>query len=407
MTQPERTLRVLAIDDEVFQLKLLMVQITQLGRTRVQPSRNARDALAILQEDPAAFDVITCDLQMPDMDGIEFVRHLAQTGFTGSLVLISGEDPRILQTAERLAQAHSLRLLGALHKPVTPEQLSVVMTAARSEAVVRQRVARPEYGADEVARAISERQLVNHYQPKVELATGQVIGVETLVRWQHPRDGLVYPDQFIAVAEQHGLIDNLTRAVLAGLTGALQQARRWQDSHWPLQVAVNVSMDNLVDHSLPDFIAREVAAAGVPPSRLVLEVTESRMMTDRLITLDVLTRLRLKRVGISIDDFGTGHSSLAQLREIPFDELKIDRSFVHGAAAQEGLRAIVLPTLDMARQLGIKTVAEGVEDEADWHFLRDCGCDLAQGYFIARPMPAEQMDDWRADWERRYPALMR
>jgi len=162
-----------------------------------------------------------------------------------------------------------------------------------------------------------------------------------------------------------------------------------------------VSMDNLTDHGFPGFVADAVAQAGVPPSRLVLEVTETRLMKDPVATLDILTRLRLKRVRLSIDDFGTGHSSLSQLRDVPFDELKVDRGFVHRAWCDEGLRAILKPSLEMARQLGIRTVAEGVEDLDDWRFLRASRCDLAQGYFIARPMPAAKLTEWLVDWEAR------
>ncbi len=402
--------RVLAIDDEPFQLKLLARQFSNLGLTDVQTCLEARSALDMVSADPNRFDLICCDLQMPDMDGVEFVRHLGQLPFHGGLVLISGEDRRILHTAERLAKSHTLRVLGALRKPVTPEQLRDVLAAAGVTPAVPPaappRPARHAYSAAELTHAIDAQELVNHYQPKVDFATGQLVGVETLVRWRHPQHGMVYPDQFITVAEENGLIDRLTQLVLDGLHGALNQARAWQDAGLPLQVSVNVSMDNLTDYAFPEYVARAVAAAGVAPSMLILEVTESRMMRDPLAALDILTRLRLKRVGVSIDDFGTGHSSLSQLHDAPFDELKIDKSFVHGACRDEALQAILLPSLDMARQLGIKTVAEGVEDADDWFFLRAKGCDLAQGYFVARPMPAQALLPWAAEWEMRRGALV-
>jgi EAL domain-containing protein (putative c-di-GMP-specific phosphodiesterase class I)/DNA-binding NarL/FixJ family response regulator len=407
MSKPNLTLRVLAVDDEPFQLKLLTRQLRNLGIQDVRTCVRADEALALVQSDAGGFDVICCDLQMPQMDGVEFVRHLAEASYIGGLVLISGEDDRVLRTAERLAKAHSLRVLGALHKPVSADQLLETMTAVSSSAPPSlPRGTLRRYAPVAVGQAIERGELVNHYQPQVELGTGRVTGVEALVRWQHPQDGLVYPDQFVGVAEEYGLIDNLTRCVLSGLHGALQQARDWQDAGLPLQVSVNVSMDNLTDHGFPAFVADEVARAGVPPSRLTLEVTESRLMKDPLVTLDILTRMRLKRIGLSIDDFGTGHSSLSQLRDIPFDELKIDRSFVHGAARREAQRTILRSSIDMARQLGLKTVAEGVEDLEDWTYLRSTGCDLAQGYFIARPMPAEAIAAWIAEWELRFPSLL-
>jgi len=164
-------------------------------------------------------------------------------------------------------------------------------------------------------------------------------------------------------------------------------------------------MDNLGSLEFPDFVARAADKAGVSPTSLVLEVTESRLMKDPLAALDILTRLRLKHIGLSIDDFGTGHSSLAQLRDIPFDELKVDRGFVHGACRDASLRAIFEASLGMARQLGMKTVAEGVEDQEDWDCLRATGCDMAQGYFIAKPMPAADLAGWIAQWEARYSKL--
>jgi EAL domain-containing protein (putative c-di-GMP-specific phosphodiesterase class I) len=213
---------------------------------------------------------------------------------------------------------------------------------------------------------------------------------------------LVFPDQFIPVAEEHGLIDDLTHAVL---TSALRQARLWQYMGITLPIAVNVSMDNLMSVEFPDLVAREMKEAGVPASLLVLEVTESRLMKDPMVALDILTRLRLKRIGLSIDDFGMGHSSLAQLRDLPFDELKVDRSFVHGACRDASRKAIVQASLSMSRQLRLRTVAEGVEDREDWDCLRAAGCDLAQGYFVARPMSGEALPTWLNAWRTRHQEL--
>ena len=171
-------------------------------------------------------------------------------------------------------------------------------------------------------------------------------------------------------------------------------------------MTVNISMDNLTTLDFADYVAREVVKANVPQTGLVLEVTESRLMKDPVAPLDILSRLRLKHIGLSIDDFGTGHSSLTQLRDIPFDELKVDRSFVHGAHRYAPLRAIFEASLGMAQHLGMRTVAEGVEDHADWEYLRSSGCDLAQGYFITKPMPANELSTWLVDWEARRSKLV-
>lgn len=387
-------MRILVLDDDAFALRLVRVQLEQLGFTDVTAHELPREALAVLETDVSAADVILLDLQMPEIDGIEFLRHLARLRFAGGVILISGEDERVLHTAMTLGKAHKLDLRGALHKPITPEQLRSLLgtPAARTSGGKR---AIKTYPADRLRQAILGGELVNFYQPKIEFATGRITGVEALVRWQHPEDGLVFPDAFIGVAEEHDLIDDLTRVVMLS---AIAQARQWQDAGLDLHVGVNISMDNLETLDFPDFVAGAVAAAGIPPRTLVLEVTESRLMKNALSALDILTRLRLKHIGLSIDDFGTGHSSLAQLRDIPFDELKIDRGFVHQSKSDASRRAIVEGSLAMARQLGLRTVAEGVEDRDDWDQLRSLGCTLAQGYFISKPLAADALFKFLGQW---------
>lgn len=389
-------MKILVIDDEPFVLKLIARQLANLGFNKVAAMEYPHDALAILENDPNVFNMVLLDLQMPEMDGVEFVRHLYRINYSGSLILISGEDERILHTAEKLATSHNLRILGTLHKPVTPEQLKCIIERSPDNYTKKERKL---YGPDELHQALINDELLNHYQPQVDINSGRVVGVESLVRWVHPRDGMVYPDQFISTAEEHGLIDDLTRTVFSQ---ALGQAQHWHKRGVALHVSVNVSMDNLMTLDFADYVASEVKNAGIPLTNIVLEVTESRLMKDSLIPLDILTRLRLKHIHLSIDDFGTGHSSLAQLRDIPFDELKVDRGFVHGAHDYAHLRAIVEASLGMAQHLGMKTVAEGVEDLKDWKFLQTTGCDYAQGYFIAKPMPADEIEQWIPTWESRW-----
>ncbi len=393
-------MKILIVDDDPFICRLLIRQLGTLGFKQVLACEQVRAAIEYLKLHPGNIDLILCDLQMPEMDGIEFIRHLALLDYEGALVLISGEDGRILQSAERLARAHHLRVSGSLLKPVSSKQMQALLQQAVTAAP---QVTNPvSYEAQELARGIEAGELVNHYQPKVDFASAQCIGVEALVRWQHPQDGLVYPDRFIALAEDAGLIDVLMRTVLRN---ALNDARLWRDQGLDLQLAINVSMNNLQTLDFPDFVENEGLSAEVPLSSLVLEVTESHLMKNRQAVLDTLTRLRLKRVNLSIDDFGTGHSSLAQLRDLPFNEFKIDRSFVHGAGRDPSLHIILNANLDMARKLGMRTVAEGIEDCADWDHLRKLGCDVAQGWFIARAMPVEQLPDWLETWGKRCAAL--
>lgn len=401
MSETSRKNKILVVDDDPFALKLLVRQLTQLGHD-VIPYESANEALGILEGGDHVVDVVFSDLQMPAMDGVEFVRHLVRAGYGGHLVLVSGEDPRILRSAEKLASAHGLRVLGSLTKPATREQVQQRLETPVPAELEPPRPQDVPYQLDELRTAIAEGQLVTYYQPQVALSTGSLLGVEALVRWQHPRDGLITADRFVSLAERYGLIDDLTRAVLPA---AMRQAAAWNKQGTDVRLAVNLSMDNLTSLDFPDFVVSAADAAGFPLSKLALEITETRLMHDRLVSLDIMTRLRLKRISLSIDDFGTGHASLAHLRDIPFDELKIDRTFIHRACRDESLGAIVKASLSLARQLHMNTVAEGVENAEDWHFLQGMLCDAAQGYFIGRPMPAEQLHQWHADWQCRYAEL--
>jgi EAL domain-containing protein (putative c-di-GMP-specific phosphodiesterase class I)/FixJ family two-component response regulator len=388
--------RILVLDDEPLMLKLLSHMLVNLGFTQVTTCTTGRSALEEIDNANDRPHIVLLDINMPEMDGLEFVRHLVDRCYTGSIILISGEDERMMQTTESLVQAHSLSTLGYLHKPFNLKNLSSLLKKWTQTELTTHREAKKAYGADEVRSAIANGELVNYYQPKVDLASGKVVGVESLVRWRHPQDGIVFPDQFIGVAEVHRLINDLTRAVV---NEAFAQARIWQDNGLLLRVAINLSMDNLTHLAFADDLVSAAASAGIAPEGIVLEVTESRLMKDVSATLEILTRLRLKRFSLSIDDFGTGHSSLIQLRDIPFNELKVDRSFVHGLATNATLNAIFNSNLSLAQQLNMKMVAEGVEDQADWDFLRSTDCDLAQGYFIAKPMPADEIHDWIIRWE--------
>lgn len=387
------------LDDELFALKLIARVLADLGCASVTTCESGAAALALIGKADEAPELILMDLNMPEMDGLEFVRHLVGRNFSGSLILVSGEDERMQQAAEKLARAHHITVLGHLHKPATPRGLTELIEKWTSPTQTQPRAQNKVYGAEELRAAIANGELVNYYQPKVLTSSGRVLGVETLVRWRHPQDGIVYPDQFIGLAEAHGLINALTKAVL---TDALAQARLWQDAGLMLQVAVNLSMDDLVSMDFADMVVGLATASGVSPQMIELEVTESQLMVDLRTPLEILTRLRMKRFRLSIDDFGIGNSSLAQLRDIPFDELKIDQSFVHGACCNEKLWSMFDSCLNLARQLRLEVVAEGVEDQADWDFVRNRGCDIAQGYFIARPMPGDELPAWIESWPQTF-----
>ncbi|MGY1885791.1 putative bifunctional diguanylate cyclase/phosphodiesterase [Blastococcus sp. SYSU DS0753] len=246
-------------------------------------------------------------------------------------------------------------------------------------------------------RALETGELVLHYQPKLDLPTGTVAGVEALVRWQHPTRGLLYPDAFIDLAESAGLMGQLTARVV---DMALAQCRRWADQGRSLTMAVNVSPSNLVDQSFPDDVARLLAAHGLTAGSLVLEVTESLLMEDRERAVGVLGRLRDDGVGVAIDDYGTGHSSLAYLAALPVTELKLDRTFIAAMTGSARAASIVTSTLQLAHALGLVLVAEGAEDAATVAALAELGCDVVQGYHLSRPLPPDELWSWLDEREQ-------
>ena len=391
-------LSVLVIDDETFMLNLIGRILDKLDIHDPTLATNGAEALEVLDAADPQPDVILLDLSMPGMDGIEFLRHAAERGFSGGIGLISGQHERVLNTVEALAQAHDLNILGSLSKPVTLEGLSGLL--ANHDQKSDRRGYRPSERITEaeLRAGLEGDQLTCFFQPKVSVATKELVGVETLVRWIHPERGIVPPDAFISLAEEHDLIDALTDIVFAK---AMRQGGAWRAEGWELKVAVNISMGNLNRLDFPEFIVDSAASEGMDPELVILEVTESRLMADIVGPLEILTRLRLKNVGLSIDDFGTGYSSMEQLKRIPFNELKIDRAFVNGAARDQAARAILESSVDLAKKLGMTIVAEGVEDQDDWDLVKSLGVDLVQGWFVGKAMPGDEIPAWNEQWKSR------
>jgi EAL domain-containing protein (putative c-di-GMP-specific phosphodiesterase class I)/signal transduction histidine kinase/DNA-binding response OmpR family regulator len=393
----ESQVSVLLVDDDHIMHRVVTLILNDMGIHQVHTALSGQRGLEILEQMQNAIDIIICDLNMPEMDGIEFTRHLARQNYSGALALSSGEDIRILRTVEKLAIEHELQVIGVLEKPVTLAKMNRLLEAY-DQANNEWTVAPTEvFSVDELLHAITSDQLDTYFQPKIDVKTRQIVGVEALVRWQHPSRGIVSPNSFIPMAEEHNLISDLTMAVCQK---ALQYAAAWQGQGIELEVALNISVDTLNDLDWPNAIAAQVEAAGLQPTTITFEITESRLMENISVALDILSRLSLKRFNLSIDDFGTGYSSMEQLQRIPFSELKIDRAFVHGASKDVSARAILESSVLLAKKLDMKIVAEGVETEEDWNLVAELGCDQVQGYYIAKPMPAEQLLEWLGEWQK-------
>ncbi|WP_232522273.1 EAL domain-containing protein [Marinimicrobium alkaliphilum] len=391
---------ILAVDDDTFIIKLLQQALKRLGFSRFAASGDGEQALALMARASSAPDLIILDLSMPRMDGVEFIRKLTEQDYRGQLILISGVDERALRSAEKLVLAHGLNLLGRLQKPIVPKELALLLVKLMKASTEFQ--PRPagikRYSGARLEQALAQGELVNVYQPIVDLRTGALLKFEVLARWQHPEDGLVMPDTFVPDLEDSYLIDALAYDVL---TRALDAAAQWREADLRVALAVNLSMQNLVTIELPDRFEQAVLERGFLPKDVTLEVTETRPMTEPARVLDTLTRLRLKRFPLAIDDFGTGHASLAQLRDIPFDQFKLDRSFVHRGWFERDVKAMFDTSLSLAKQMDMVVVAEGVEHREDWDFVRASPCDWAQGYFIAKPMLAEEVVAWADSWHQR------
>jgi EAL domain-containing protein (putative c-di-GMP-specific phosphodiesterase class I)/FixJ family two-component response regulator len=355
--------------------------------------RMSQSALAFFK-DVASFDPshIIIDLLMPGMDGVEVLRNLAAGGCGANIIMMSGMGSKVLESAQRTGLERGLRIIGTLSKPFKPAELRALLDthahhAARPEPLA---VADREVLLADIAPALRDGQFALHYQPKVRLADGRPAGVEALVRWQHPEFGLLPPDRFLPLIEQSGNMDALTIRVietgLAWLTGLAGRSA--------LQLAINISAASLTDVNFADLLHERCIRSRVDPARIILELTETTAPRRTAELLDILTRVRLKGFQLSIDDFGTGYSSLVQLAQLPFSEIKIDRSFVWALHSSDEARKIVATTVGLGKQLELTTVAEGVETEAQARALTELQCDQAQGYFFARPMPGDAAQAW-------------
>ena len=337
---------------------------------------------------------IVMDLQMPVVDGLQLLSELASDHCTANIILVSGVGDSVVNAARRVGTARGLNVTAALAKPFSVAELAGVLKSNRLED--------PWLTVASFSAAMNREEFYLLYQPKVELRTGCIAGAEALVRWRHPMRGVVAPLEFIPFAESSACIDRMTQWIG---TSACRQMRAWDAVGCRIGLAINVSARNLHEPRLADQLETQCRAAGVEPARLTLELTETAAMRDAGQMMDVLTRLRVKGFSLAIDDFGTGYSSLVQLHRLPFNEIKIDRTFVTGCTTSSESRSIVRLVIELAHALGMKAVAEGVDTADALRLLRDMGCDEAQGSFIAPPLeaidvPAAVIHHTETEWYR-------
>ncbi len=390
-------LRVMVVEDHGFQRRMALRLLEELGIEGALEAADGQAALDLLQRLPQPPDAVLVDLDMPGMDGVEFIGHVAQSRLARGIALVSALDPALLNTVQTMARAYGLRVLGCVEKPLTLERLRTLLAAYDASLHGEDADEPVDVTLDEARRALREGALLPWFQPQVEFGNGKVVAVEALARLRRADGRAVRAGHFVPLLEREGYAQQLTDAMLEQ---AVRWKRRWDDDGLRLHVSVNVSAATLADPGAADHYQQIVQDHGVEPADVMLEITEGSVVTDAARGLGVLARLRLKGFGLSIDDFGTGYSSLAQLSQIPFTELKIDQEFVTGANLDPRKRAVVEASLDLARKLQLEVVAEGVETVEDWQMLAGMGCGIAQGFLIAGPVPGEELGAAVSRWRR-------
>jgi EAL domain-containing protein (putative c-di-GMP-specific phosphodiesterase class I)/CheY-like chemotaxis protein len=381
------------LDDDPAVLSLLL-DIVEVAGLEAQPFLSGQDFF----EKITKFEqetLLVLDLNMPSMDGIEVMRRLATMASPPALLLISGHDISVLHAAEKLGREHQLDIIASLNKPLRLSDFQKILQSYcidnKGKVETNPVLEKELIVIGELQAAFENEQMVLFYQPQISIKTGECVSCEALIRWLHPSRGLIFPDEFIKIAEVHGDMKLLTNWVIST---AVKDAMKWQQEGRNIPISINVSADNIRSLALPEQVSEQLENNKLTPSMITIEVTESALMGELTTSLDILTRLRLKGIGISIDDFGTGYSSLSLLHKIPFSELKIDNSFVLPMLEDKEACAIVKTCIVLGHELGMEVVAEGVESKAHLQALADLGCDFAQGYYFSRPVAEPDFIKW-------------
>ena len=388
-------LSVLVVEDHAFQRRTAVMLLRNLGVGEVSEAGDGAEALARLKEIGAP-DVILCDIDMPGMDGVEFVRHVAETEGAGAVIIASALDAKVVQAVGSVSEGYGLQVLGAIEKPLTARRLGELLAAYRPRA----RPSVPAAGGwsisgDDARAAIDDGRISFLLQPIVDVATGQVTAVEASPGWDEPGRGSVPADAFVPVLERDGLLGSLFELALSQVCERLGATARDVD----VPVAVALAPEALQDADLPDRVAGVARAASVDPGLIVFELEEEQFRHAPSAALDVLTRLRVKGFGVSLVGFGASRSRAGALTGLPLTEVQLAPALVSGAAADPARAQELEEAIEVARALDVVIVGDGCDGEEDLRLLLGLGCDRVQGSLIAGPMPVDHLAGWIAAWD--------
>ncbi|HAT1658442.1 TPA: EAL domain-containing response regulator [Legionella pneumophila] len=396
-----KNLSILIVEDEEFQRHILMRLLKNMGVVSIYEATEGRMALELIEKHANTIDILISDLKMAGMDGMELLRHLSENKTKISTIIFSGLERPLLTSIEAMALAYDINLLGVIEKPISKNKLELLLkkhlTTFRNHKATKLKNPARSFTKKELLKGLNNDEFEPFFQPKIELITGFLKGAEALARWKHPHEGIINPQDFISDMEHMEIINDLTWIILKK---AAKYCSSWRKAGLNMTVSVNLPLISLTDTTLANRITDLIVSQELEPHYMILEITESTTTSYIGSVLENLSRIRMKGFGLSIDDYGTGYSTIQQLMRIAYTELKIDQSFVTNAILNESTRVIVSSSLEMAKKLKLTSVAEGVETIEDWNYLLELGCDLAQGYFIAQPMPAEEFYKWAIEWMR-------
>lgn len=384
------------VDDEPDQVDMLVEMLSLVGLNATGYTSPA----LFIEQSITENDIVLLDLNMPLMDGIEVMRVLHDNACKPDYLLMSGFDERVLHSAKQFADAKKITVKGTFSKPLDIRPFISFIESLYQDKVSSLSTLNKPYNApentlnislSELKQSLKEHRFTLFYQPKIHLQSGCLQGFEALVRLNHPEKGLVFPDQFIELAEQSSLISEITNEVI---TQVISDYPQFIQAGITPKISINISAQDLMDLNMPERLESMLKKANIAPDLITVELTESSILSSVSDSLDILSRMRMKGFPISIDDFGTGHSSLVQLYRIPFTELKIDQHFVMQMMTDDEAISIVKICILLAKELKMSTVAEGIEDQSTFDKLKELGCEIGQGYFMSKPLPINDIFDW-------------